>query len=177
MRDRTSAAWSARSTLRLPVATYGEGFSLGPTIGVIVPVNPELSLDFNSGFTWRGRYLSEGDFVPWMLTTFGVQVIDPSKVWTWAVSASWSHHNFSAQGSASSRWKPRTTATACLSTSPVREGRLLAARLTSGTTIGRRALKTLGCTSNRTPFDRRSYRRLFWWGRSSTAIATSIAPA
>jgi opacity protein-like surface antigen len=85
----------------MPVATYGEGFNLGPTAGVIIPVNSELSLDFNSGFTWRGRYLNEGVFVPWAGTTFGVQVIDPSKVWTVAASASWTHENFSAQGSVS----------------------------------------------------------------------------
>lgn len=47
------------------VPTYGEGFNVGPTIGVNVPITANLIAAFSIGQTWRGAFNKEGtiDFI------------------------------------------------------------------------------------------------------------------
>jgi len=89
----------------VPVPTYGEGFNIGPTLGVTVPVNPELSMVFNAGYTDRGHYDKEGGFDPLTMTTVGFQPTQPSDVWTVAGSATWTHQQLTLNGSVSEAWE------------------------------------------------------------------------
>jgi hypothetical protein len=51
------------------IASFGEGFNVGPTIGVNVPITPTLLTSFGLGYTKRGAYEREGAVDP----TTGIQ--------------------------------------------------------------------------------------------------------
>jgi hypothetical protein len=38
------------------IASFGEGFNLGPTVGFSVPINSSLIVTSSAGYTWRGVY-------------------------------------------------------------------------------------------------------------------------
>jgi hypothetical protein len=86
----------------VPVAAYGEGFNIGPTLGVNIPFNSEFTLVLNGGETWRGPFWKEGFFqgLP-TLTSTPSQLINPSQMWTGAATAVWTHGAISLQGTAS----------------------------------------------------------------------------
>ncbi|MFZ0421794.1 MAG: hypothetical protein WAL80_02835 [Xanthobacteraceae bacterium] len=85
----------------VPVALYGEGFNIGPTLGVQIPVNSELTVIVNSGLTWRGAYYKEGAFAAATATTGLPILINPSQIWTSAVTGVWKHDKWTVQGTAS----------------------------------------------------------------------------
>lgn len=41
------------------IGTYGEGFNIGPTVGVNIPITPELMFTLSGGYTARGEYDKE----------------------------------------------------------------------------------------------------------------------
>lgn len=85
----------------VPLAVFGEGFNIGPTVGVNIPVNKELTVVPNVGYTWRGEWDKEGGFDPLTMTTVGMQATNPSQIWTGGVNATWVHGALMLQGSAS----------------------------------------------------------------------------
>ena len=38
------------------IATFGEGFNIGPTVGFTLPVSNDLLLTLSAGHTWRGSF-------------------------------------------------------------------------------------------------------------------------
>jgi hypothetical protein len=38
------------------IATFGEGFNIGPTVGFTLPITNNLFLTLSAGYTWRGSY-------------------------------------------------------------------------------------------------------------------------
>jgi hypothetical protein len=85
----------------VPIAVYGEGFNIGPTLGVQVPFNSEFIMIVNSGLTWRGAYYKEGGFAAATLTTGLPILINPSQIWTSAVTGVWKHDRLTLQGTVS----------------------------------------------------------------------------
>lgn len=96
-----TATWARMDPDLVPIAIYGEGLNLGPTLGVTIPFNQEFTMVVNGGYTWRGKYWKEGGFDPISMTTAAPQDTDPSRVWTGAVSATWAHGPLMLQGSGS----------------------------------------------------------------------------
>jgi len=96
-----TATWARMDPDLVPIAIYGEGLNLGPTLGVTIPFNQEFTMVVNGGYTWRGKYWKEGGFDPVSMTTAAPQDTDPSRVWTGAVSATWTHGPLMLQGSGS----------------------------------------------------------------------------
>ncbi|MGH9809792.1 MAG: hypothetical protein ACRD9W_21505, partial [Terriglobia bacterium] len=41
------------------IASFGEGFNIGPTIGVNLPITKEWTVTTSAGYTWRGSYQRE----------------------------------------------------------------------------------------------------------------------
>lgn len=93
--------WARMDPDLVPVAVYGEGLNVGPTIGLTIPVNSELAVVVNGGYTWRGKYWKEGGFDPTTMTTMAPQLTDPSGVWTGAATATWTHGALTLQSTAS----------------------------------------------------------------------------
>jgi hypothetical protein len=89
----------------VPVPTFGEGFNVGPTLGVTVPVSSELTMVVNGGYTHRGHYDKEGGFDPLTMTTVGIQPTSPSDVWTTAGNVTWVHQRLTMTGSVSEAWE------------------------------------------------------------------------
>jgi hypothetical protein len=89
----------------VPVPTYGEGFNIGPTVGVTVPLGKELTVVVNGGYTHRGQYDKEGGFDAATMQTMGFQTTDPSNVWTVAGNATWVHDRLTVTGSVSEAWE------------------------------------------------------------------------
>lgn len=85
----------------VPITMFGEGFNLGPTVGVTFLINSELSLVVNGGYTWRGAYWTEGGFTLPSMTTAPPMDIQPSAVWTGTTTATWAHGGLTLQGSGS----------------------------------------------------------------------------
>jgi hypothetical protein len=46
------------------IATFGEGWNIGPTVGVNMPLTTALVASFNVGYTFRGRYDRESAIDP-----------------------------------------------------------------------------------------------------------------
>lgn len=63
------------------VGSFGSGWTLGPTVGVNVPITPEIMLAVSGGATFRGKYEQEG---PIDATTSqqGTRMQRPSDAWT-----------------------------------------------------------------------------------------------
>lgn len=85
----------------VPVAIFGEGFNLGPTVGVNLPFNSDFTMVVSGGYTWRGAYWKEGGFNPFTMMTAAPDLINPSNVWTGALTASYHHDALTLQGTAS----------------------------------------------------------------------------
>ena len=80
--------------------TFGEGWNVGPTLGVIVPLNNSLFLSFGAGYTNRGPYDREGFLDP-VTGAQGVIRLDPSDVFTGNASIGYQVGALSLRGAAS----------------------------------------------------------------------------
>jgi hypothetical protein len=88
------------------VPTFGEGFNVGPTIGVNIPLNQEFTLVLSGGATWRGPWDKENGFDALTMTTPGpLQHTDPSRVYTGAATLTYAKDRLMVQGSGSYAWE------------------------------------------------------------------------
>jgi hypothetical protein len=85
------------------IATFGEGWNIGPTIGANFPITDSTTLSFGAGHTVRGPYDKEGFTDPNALVR-----IDPGDVTTLNASISTESGKFSFEGSASYSWESVT---------------------------------------------------------------------
>jgi hypothetical protein len=84
------------------IPTFGEGFNVGPTFGVNIPINQEFTLVLNGGYTWRGPWDKENGFDAATMTTPGpLQHTDPSRVYTGAATLTYVKGRLMVQGSGS----------------------------------------------------------------------------
>lgn len=67
------------------IATFGEGWNVGPTAGVNIPFTETLMLTLSSGYTWRGSYTTEGAIYSTTLDQSSARIA-PGKVTTHSVS-------------------------------------------------------------------------------------------
>ena len=80
--------------------TFGEGWNVGPTLGVIVPLTDSLFLSFGAGYTNRGPYDREA-FPDPVTGAQGVIRLDPSDVFTGNASIDYQVGALSLRGAAS----------------------------------------------------------------------------
>lgn len=69
----TSALYGASRYARMDpdlvaVSSYGEGFNIGPTLGVNIPITAELLASISAGYTYRGAFNKENAFDPFFTT-------------------------------------------------------------------------------------------------------------
>lgn len=88
------------------ISSYGEGFNVGPTVGVNIPISAELLASISGGYTRRGNFAKESVFDPFFTT----DTITPGDDATVTLSLGYSAGAVSVQGSGSF-----TTTTASLS--------------------------------------------------------------
>ena len=77
------------------VPTFGEGFNIGPTIGLVIPVSTTLTGSLSAGYTSRGAYDREGPFggLP------PSQSLKPGDVYTGTASFGYRGEQLSLKGS------------------------------------------------------------------------------
>jgi hypothetical protein len=95
-----SSAFARMDPDLVELATYGEGWNLGPTIGVNIPLTPTLITSFGAGYTMRGPYDRESVFDPTALSQGRIN-IDPGDVSTVNTTIGYRNGGFVIQGSGS----------------------------------------------------------------------------
>ncbi len=80
----------------VPRPAFGEGFNIGPTIGVNIPITPALIGTISFGHTFRGTFRREPDLVPPFLAPIRV---NPGDVSTVTASLGWRGEQLSLKGS------------------------------------------------------------------------------
>ncbi|WP_210245445.1 hypothetical protein [Tardiphaga sp. vice304] len=79
------------------ISSYGEGFNIGPTVGVNIPINSELLASISGGYTSRGNFNKESVFDPFFTT----DRITPGDDATVTLSLGYASGAVSLQGSGS----------------------------------------------------------------------------
>jgi hypothetical protein len=82
------------------IATFGEGWNLGPTVGVNIPLTENLMLSLGVGYTYRGPYDRETAPAP-ITGAQGVDRLDPGDNTTVNASLAYQVGALSLQGTAS----------------------------------------------------------------------------
>jgi hypothetical protein len=86
------------------VPTFGEGFNIGPTVGVVLPFDKDRSLTLAAGYTSRGSYTRED-------AATGTQSVDVSPSDETSLSALWRHRlnpKFAYWGGLTYAWQSTT---------------------------------------------------------------------
>jgi hypothetical protein len=85
------------------IATFGEGFNLGPTMGVTIPITSTLIVTTSAGYTWRDRYYRENSLAALDPSVQSRTNINPGEVWTanTSVANRWGQWTGSIAGTAS----------------------------------------------------------------------------
>jgi hypothetical protein len=89
------------------VPTFGEGWNVGPTLGINVPFTTTLVGSLSGGFTSRGSYNKEGP-IP-VLGVQGITSVNPGDDWTANASIAYQKDAWALQGSIADTWETRTT--------------------------------------------------------------------
>lgn len=86
--------------------TFGEGWNIGATVGVNIPITAKFMLSLGVGQTKRGEFDREGDLTPAPQQTVA---INPGDVYTYNASLAWKGEQTTIQGQASYSYETRTT--------------------------------------------------------------------
>lgn len=90
------------------IATFGEGWNIGPTAGVNMPLTTALVASFNAGYTFRGRYDRESAIDP-ITQAQGTNRLKPGDVFTLNASLGYEDGGLSLRGSATYSFEQNTT--------------------------------------------------------------------
>lgn len=98
----TSALYGASRYARMDpdlvgISSYGEGFNVGPTIGVNIPISAELLASISGGYTHRGNFGKENSLDPFFTT----DTITPGDDATATLSLGYASGAIGLQGSGS----------------------------------------------------------------------------
>ncbi|MGZ5864827.1 MAG: hypothetical protein ACXWKC_05540 [Xanthobacteraceae bacterium] len=85
------------------IASFGEGFNIGPTVGVNIPITTTLVVTTSAGYTWRDRYPRENSLAALDPNVQLATNINPGEVWTanTSVANKWGQWSGSIGGTAS----------------------------------------------------------------------------
>jgi hypothetical protein len=90
------------------IASFGEGWNVGPTVGVNVPLTGNLVVTLSGGYTWRGEFDREDSLAPNDPTVKIASEVDPGEVATGAVVIAYQSGPFASQISGSVSWESET---------------------------------------------------------------------
>jgi len=88
------------------VPTFGEGWNIGPTVGVNVPITAQLVASVSTGYTSRGSYNREGA-IP-LVGVQGIDTLKPGNDLTVNSSLAYQANGLSLQLAASYTWESQT---------------------------------------------------------------------
>jgi hypothetical protein len=91
------------------IASFGEGFNVGPSVGFSIPVTGTLVVTSSAGYTWRDRYPRENSLAALDPNAQVPTNIQPGQVWTanTSVSNRWGQWSGSIGGTVS--WESPTS--------------------------------------------------------------------
>jgi hypothetical protein len=107
-----SAASARMDADLVDIATFGEGFNIGPTVGVNIPIRESLIATLSAGYTDRGSYQRESSLyaVSTALSpTPGPSTVKPGNVSTINASLSYQGQALVAQIAGSVSWETATS--------------------------------------------------------------------
>lgn len=64
------------------IASFGEGYNLGPTVGFSIPISNTVMISSSFGYTWRGEYDRENSLSAINPLVQTATSIDPGDLWT-----------------------------------------------------------------------------------------------
>jgi hypothetical protein len=79
------------------VGSFGEGFNIGPTVGVTVPITVNFLITASAGYTWRGEFARESSLAAIPPFTQMSTDLDPGDVFTVTAGMAFQSGQFSAQ--------------------------------------------------------------------------------
>jgi hypothetical protein len=79
------------------ISTFGEGWNIGPTLGLNLPLATSLVLTASAGYTWRGAFDRENSLVAVPGTAQSLTNIDPGDVFTATLALTYSAGRWSAK--------------------------------------------------------------------------------
>ena len=91
-----------------PIAAFGEGLNIGPTIGVNIPFSRNLMAGLGVGYTYRGPF-ERGGFSLIQQQVDGIRELDPGDVITVNGTLAYRGERLSLSGSISYSWETMTT--------------------------------------------------------------------
>lgn len=91
-----------------PIATFGEGWNVGPTVGVNMLISREVIVSFGFGYTYRGPFV-RGGYLPFAQQVDGTRRLDPGDVFTGNATMSYRGERLSLTGSVSYSKETETT--------------------------------------------------------------------
>ena len=84
-----TAAFARMDPDLVGLASFGEGFNIGPTLGLSMPVTSTFILTTSAGYTWRGGYDRENSLAATNPTLQAPVRVEPGDVATVTQSVSW----------------------------------------------------------------------------------------
>lgn len=91
------------------ISSYGEGFNIGPTLGINLPITPALVATASAGYTWRDPYNRENTLNATDPFTPTAVRVNPGEVTTATASLAYQSGPWAASISGSVSWESETT--------------------------------------------------------------------
>ena len=91
------------------IGSFGEGWNVGPTVGVNVPLTANLIWTTSAGYTWRGPFNREDSLAPTDPTVQTASNVDPGDVFTVTSSVGYQNGAFAGMISGTVSWETATT--------------------------------------------------------------------
>jgi hypothetical protein len=94
------------------IASFGEGWNVGPTVGVSIPIGTDWMVTTSAGYNWRGDYLRDNSLSATIFTPPIAQApttVDPGDVLTWYGAVGYQAGPWAAKASGSISWETATT--------------------------------------------------------------------
>lgn len=90
------------------IASFGEGWNIGPTIGFNLPITRNLMVTTSAGYTWRGKFDREASLAPLDPTVQVPANVDPGDVFTVTSSVGYQLGQFAGTVTGSVSWETST---------------------------------------------------------------------
>jgi hypothetical protein len=92
-----SAAFARMDGDLVDIASFGEGWNVGPSVGVSVPLTGSLVATASAGYTWRGNFDRERSTSQYDPTNQALTNVSPGDLWTGTLGVGYQDQRFSAR--------------------------------------------------------------------------------
>lgn len=90
------------------ISSYGEGFNIGPTLGINLPITPSLVATASVGYTWRDPFNRENSISAIDPFTPTASRVDPGEVFTVTGSLAYREGSWAVSISGTTSWETST---------------------------------------------------------------------